>query len=475
MAPPRHLKLTHPKKSLSSYSGSSFSSSSSSSPAPAQAPAPAPAPVPAPASDPAPDVPDCDNPLPTTEWVDSAERTEGWVWAGQPNGSRANSPVDTAATPPRQSGTPAPAETSAPKRSASAFRSRSLSAHGSPRPLPSAATIPAAAAPSDGERGIERKAPGGSIWSASPRPPARRAPVSVPDDAPAPSQSFSASGPRVLISISSGSKRSRDTGDDGAGERSSQRRRRSASHGRDSRRPSASVLGDEPASSPSPPVSGPRALGSTSSGSKRTRDVEDDGAGETSPQRRRTASAELQLRRSSASGSGSGSSRSTSGGERSRPAPAVDAAVLTDRVGSADLVAAPAQPVALSVVAAVNIVDIEPADGPAVAVEAAVEAAVAVNPVPLPDRAESRLQARIDALFARNRGRMRADRSTMVTPIAGILALAARAHHGSPGSPGLKARLRNPRRRVHTDRWNLWLSQQELIMDLRDLLDGKLA
>ncbi|KAL5349976.1 hypothetical protein ACLOAV_005012 [Pseudogymnoascus australis] len=432
MAPPRHLKLTHPKKPLSSYSGSSFSSSSS--PAPAQAPAPAPAPVPAPASDPAPDVPDCDNPLPTTEWVDSAERTEGWVWAGQPNGSPANSPADTAAIPPRQSGAPAPAETSAPERSASAFRSRSLSAHGSPRPLPSAATIPAAAAPSDGERGIERKAPGGSIWSASPRPPARRAPVSVPDDAPAPSQSSSASGPRVLISISSGSKRSRDTGDDGAGGRSSQRRRRSFNPGRYSRRPSASVLGDEPASSPSPPVSGPRALGSTSSGSKRTRDVEDDGAGETSPQRRRTASAELQPPRPSASASASAAPPDPEPVVEP-PTPAVDAAVITDRVGSADLVADPAQPVALSVVAAVNIVDIEPADGPAVAVEAA----VAVNPAPLPDRAESRLQARIDALFARNRGRMRADRSTM---------------HRSLES---------------------WLSQQELIMDLRDLLDGKLA
>lgn len=97
------------------------------------------------------------------------------------------------------------------------------------------------------------------------------------------------------------------------------------------------------------------------------------------------------------------------------PTPAVDAAVVTDRVGSADLVAAPAQPVALAVVAAVNIVDIEPADGPAVAVETAVEAAVAVNPGPLPDRAESRLQARIDALFARSRGRRRADRFAMVS------------------------------------------------------------
>ena len=92
---------------------------------------------------------------------------------------------------------------------------------------------------------------------------------------------------------------------------------------------------------------------------------------------------------------------------------AVDAAATTDRAGLVDLVAAPAQPVALAVVGVVNIVDIEPDVGPAAAV--AVPVAAVANPGPLPDRAEVRLQARLDALFAKNRGRPRAERPAMVS------------------------------------------------------------
>ncbi|ELR01957.1 hypothetical protein GMDG_05130 [Pseudogymnoascus destructans 20631-21] len=367
MAPPPHLKLTLPRAPPSTYTGSSYTGSSSSSAS----------------------VLDCDVPIPSIEHVDAADRTANWVV--QSSGSRAGSPGN----PPRLSGSPAFTETSAPDRESSASRSRSLSDdHGSSRSSPSVVLISATSNP-DGESEIKREAPGGSIWSASPRPPARRSSVSGRSE-PAPSQSPSVSGSGVLYPSSSGSKRSRDAEDDGGGERSSQRRRRSTSPGLSSRRSSAASLpGDasNPAPSQSPSVSGSRTLGSTPSGCKRSRDVEDDGAGDRSPQRRRTGGfLEVVL-------------------ATYPPEPvvtpsdsAVDAAGTTDPAGLVDLVAAPAQPVALVVVDAVNIVDIEPVVGPAAAV---------ANPGPLPDRAETRVQARLDALFAKSRGRPRAERSAL--------------------------------------------------------------
>ena len=424
MAPPHHLKLTLPRAPPSSYTASTSASSSSSSSAL-----------------------DCDVLVPSIEHVDAVDRidrTENWVV--QSSGSRAGSPTP----PPRLSGSPAFTETSVPVRESSASRSLSLS--DVPRPSPSASPIRAASNP-DGERGIKREAPRGGIWSASPRPLARRSSVSGPAK-PAPSQSPSISGSGALYPASLGSKRSRDVEDDGAGERSSQRRRRSTSPGFGPRPSPASLPGDtgKPAPSQPPSVSGSRVLGSTSSGCKRSRDVEDDGAGDRSPQRRWTGSI---LAADPASASGSRVLRPTSsGGRRSRivevarpsflevvlatperpsfldvvlatpvtavakpvVAPsgsAVDAAGTTDRAGLVDFVAAPAQPVALVVVAPVNIVDIEPAVGPAAAV--AVPVPAVANPGPLPDRAEVRLRARIDALFASSRGRPRAQRSAMVS------------------------------------------------------------
>lgn len=483
MAPPRHLKLTLPRKPPSSYTGSSASSSSSSS---------------------SPSALECDIPVPSVEHVDSADHTEHWVVHS--SGSRANSVADIPATPPGLWGTPNPSEISAPTRTPSASRGHSLSDDETPRSLPSASPI-LAASPSGGEQEIKRAASEDDIWSASPRLPTRRSSVPVPGDDPAPSQSPSVSGPRVLGSTSSGRKRTRDVEDDGAGDRSSQRRR-SVSPGHPSRRSSVSVSGDAPAPSPSPSVSGPRALGSTSSGSKRTRDAEDDGAGRSS-QRRRTANSEPPPRQSSASipskpatsssssSSGPSSSHSaSSSGERSRPLegplrpglpynsimegmmevalagfrppepaaapsvpepvvdpsdPAVDAAVTTDRAGAVDPVAAPAQPVALAVVAAVSIVDIAPAVGPAIAVAAAV-----ANPVPLPDRAEARLRARIDAVFARCRGQPRAERFDMVS--------------SSPPPPPTPSRNLSSLLLTLTQQRSLdaWLSREEKLQDLQD-------
>ncbi|KFZ08641.1 hypothetical protein V502_09244 [Pseudogymnoascus sp. VKM F-4520 (FW-2644)] len=443
MAPPRHLKLILPRKPPSSYTDTDTDTSASPSPSPSS-----------------PSALECDIPVPSVEHVDSADRTEHWVFHS--SGSRANSVADPPATP-HLWGSPNPSEISAPTRTPSASRGHSLSDDETTRSSPSASPI-LAASPSGGEQEIRRAASEDDIWSASPRLPTRRSSVSVPGDDPAPSQSPPISGPRVLGSTSSGRKRTRDAEDDGA-DRSSQRRR-SVSPGHPSRRSSVSVSGDAPAPSPSPLVSGPRVLGSTSSGSKRTRDAEDDGAGRSS-QRRRTANSEPPPRQSSASipgkpatsssssSSGSCSSHSaSSSGERARPlegplrpglpynsimegmmevalagfrppvpaaapsapepvvdpsGPAVDAAVTADHVGAVDPVAAPAQPVALAVVAAVNIVDIAPAVGPAIVVAAAAVA----NPVPLPDRAEARLRARIDAVFARSRGHPRAERCDM--------------------------------------------------------------
>ncbi|KFZ01639.1 hypothetical protein V501_09899 [Pseudogymnoascus sp. VKM F-4519 (FW-2642)] len=420
MAPPRHLKLTLPRAPPSTYTGSSYTGSSSSSASAL----------------------DCDVPVPSIEHVDAADRIDRTAnWVVQSSGSRAGSPTP----PPRLSGSPAFTETSAPGRESSASRSPSLSDDNDiPRPSPSASPI-RAASNSDGEREIKREASGGGIWSASPRPLARRSSVSGPAK-PAPSQSPSISGSGALYPASLGSKRSRDVEDDGAGERSSQRRRRSTSPGFGPRLSPASLPGDtgKPAPSQSPPVSGSRVLGSTSSGCKRSRDVEDDGAGDRSPQRRRTGST---LAADPASASGSRVLRPTSsGGRRSRivelpgrcignssdccrafgreacrrpSGSAVDAAGTTDRAGLVDFVAAPAQPVALVVVAPVNIVDIEPAVGPAAAV--AVPVAAVANPGPLPDRAEVRLRARIDALFASSRGRPRAQRSAMYRSLESLV------------------------------------------------------
>ncbi|KFY82214.1 hypothetical protein V500_10723 [Pseudogymnoascus sp. VKM F-4518 (FW-2643)] len=446
MAPPRHLKLTLPRKPPSSYTDTDTDTDTSASLSPSS-----------------PSALECDIPVPSVEHVDSADRTEHWVFHS--SGSRANSVADPPATP-HLWGSPNPSEISAPTRTPSASRGHSLSDDETTRSSPSASPI-LAASPSGGEQEIRRAASEDDIWIASPRLPTRRSSVSVPGDDPALSQSPPISGPRALGSTSSGRKRTRDAEDDGAGDTSSQRRR-SVSPGHPSRRSSVSVSGDAPAPSPSPPVSGPRALGSTSSGSKRTRDAEDDGAGRSS-QRRRTANSGPPPRQSSASipgnpatpssssSSGSCSSHSaSSSGERARPLegplrpglpynsimegmmevalagfrppvpaaapsvpepvvdpsdPAVDAAVTADRAGAVDLVAAAAQPVALAVVAAVKIVDIAPAVGPAT-VAAAAAAAVA-NPLPLPDRAEARLRARIDAVFARSRGHPRAERCDM--------------------------------------------------------------
>lgn len=219
----------------------------------------------------------------------------------------------------------------------------------------------------------------------------------------------------------------------------------------------------EPAPLPAPSRSGSRVLYPASAGSKRSRDAEDVGAGERSPQRRRTASTGLLE-----------PAVTPSDPELVVVAPAepaVDAAVTTDRAGSVNVVAVTALPVILAVVAVVNIVDIEPAAGladvaapvAAVANPVARPAVVAVaNPGPLPDRAEVRLQARLDALLAQSRDLPRAQRSAMVisspnnlkssfltdsftAKIAGIVALTRRA---TPGLPGSGARLRIPRRRV---------------------------
>ncbi|OBT59261.1 hypothetical protein VE04_00443 [Pseudogymnoascus sp. 24MN13] len=387
---------------------------------------------------------DCDVPVPSIEHVDAADRHRPHGRrVAQSSGSRAGSPTP----PPRLSGSPAFTETSAPVRESSASRSPSLSDDNDiPRPSPSASPV-RAASNSDGQHDIEPEAPGGGIWSASPRPLARRSSVSGPAK-PAPP---SISGSGALYPASLGSKRSRDVEDDGAGARSSQRRGRSTSPGFGPRLSPASLPGDtgKPAPSQSPSVSGSRVLGSTSSGGKRSRDVEDDGAGDRSPQRRWTGSI---LAADPASASGSRVLRPTSsGGRRSRivevarpsflevvlatpvtavapsvakpvVAPsgsAVDAAGTTDYAGLVDFVAAPAQPVALVVVAPVKIVDLAPALGPAAAV--AVPVAAVANPGPLPDRAEVRLRARIDALFASGRGRPRAQRSAMYRSLESLV------------------------------------------------------
>ncbi|OBT80603.1 hypothetical protein VF21_00449 [Pseudogymnoascus sp. 05NY08] len=379
MAPPRHLKLTLPRPPPSSYTASTSASSSSSSSAL-----------------------DCDVPVPSIEHVDAADRIDRTAnWVVQSSGSRAGSPTP----PPRLSGSPAFTETSAPERESSASRSPSLSDDiGIPRPSPSASPI-RAASNSDGEREIKREPTEGSIWSASPRlPPARRSSVSGPCE-PAPSQSPSVSGSGVLCPASKGSKRSRDAEDDGAGERSSQRRCRSTSPGFGSRLPSASLPGDtgNPAPLLCPSAPGFRVLGSTSSGCKRSRDVEDVGAGDRSPQRRRTGST---LAADPASASGSRVLYPASpGSRRSR-------VVEVARPSFLEVVlATPERPSFLDVVLATPV----PAAAASPAAAVAVPVAAVANPGPLPDRAEVRLQARLDALFAKSRGRPRAERSALVS------------------------------------------------------------
>lgn len=536
MAPLRHLRLTLPRPSLSSYTGSTSSSSSS----------------------PLPPVLDCDVPVPSVEHVDAANRTAAWIANINP-------------------GTPALSENPAPARASSVSRGRSLSDHGIPRSSPSATPI-RTVSPSDGERETKREASEDSIWSASPQLRARQLPVSAPGE-PAPLSSPSAApGPRVLGSTRSGSKRSRDVEDVGAGERSSQRRRRSTSPGSgpSSGRSSASRTGQgKPVPLPSASVSGRRVLGSNSSGSKRTRDTEDVGAGDRSPKSR--ARSGLSPGQSSAaaiavaplpSGSASGPRvlrSNSSGGKRTRVAehvgatlrpglphnsimegmmevalgpfvpsmiggrkwrrnpadkggiedilvpygithaeylasldsavkkpvvdpsvPAIDAAVTTDRAGPVDpALAAQPQSARLTVVDVVNIVDIAPAVGPAAAVTpvAIVAVAAAANPGPVPDRAETRVLARIDALFAKSRSLPRAERSRMVSPllsqhhhrssltsfavsVARVLALAGGAH---PGPPGSGARLRIPRHQARVRRlffggrgWNSLLPRRQM-------------
>lgn len=505
--PPRHLTLTQrkPLPPPSSYTGSEEDDSED-------------------GSSQSPDVPECDVPIPSIEHDPSVERTADW--AVHSGGSRANSHADSPTPSPSDSGTPALSEILVPARVSTVSRGRSLSDNnGNTRPSPSASPILAGSC-SDGEPEIKREASEHSFWSASPRPPVRQSsgsPSGLGEPAPLPTPSRSCS--RVLYPASAGSKRSRDAEDVGAGERSSQRRR-SLSDILDPRRSSVALYAEPgaPVPWPSSSASGPRVLGSTSSGSKRTRLVEDIGTGDRSSQRRRTASIGNPIRRSSASlpggpgpaslpsspASGSrvaGSTRSSSKRSRSvedvnaggrspqrrrtastgllEPAvapsdpeivvvpaePAVDAAVTTDRAGSVDVVVAPALPVTLAVVAVVNIIDIEPAAGPADA--AAPVAAVAnpvarpavvavVNPGPLPDRAEVRFQARLDVLFTQSRDLPRAQRSAMVSSfptnltssfftnsftakIARIVALARRA---TPGLPGSGACLRIPRHRV---------------------------
>ncbi|KFY10130.1 hypothetical protein V492_05182 [Pseudogymnoascus sp. VKM F-4246] len=381
MPPPRHLKLTLPRPPPSS--GSSYTGSTSSSSTGAL---------------------DCDVPIPSIEQV-SADRTANWVVGS--SGSRANSPE----SGPRLSGSPALSENSAPARESSESRghSHSDSGSGSPRPLPSASPI-RTASPSDGEREITREASEDSVWSTSAPPPPFRRSASGPSEprelAPLPAPSRS--GSRALYPASTGSKRTRDVEDVGAGERSPQRRCRSLSARLPSRRPSVSPAADAvdlPAPLMAPSAPGTRVLGSTRSGSKRSRDVEDVGAGERSSQRRRTASTDLPPPEPAVAPSDPDLVSVASD-------PAVDAAVTTDRAGAVvDLVDAPTLlPLALAVVEVINIVDIAPAVGPAAVAAVAVANPV---PVPVPDRAEARARSRIDALFAKSRSLSRAERSAM--------------------------------------------------------------